>query len=146
LRLHTELLKSEVALEDFHNSAHRHYRCGDILCDRSEHAEADHLYGLAAECALKRILEQAGLRKNDGKDLKVHVNKLWSETISRLADQKYTLLISYLSQGNKFSDWDISRRYHPDKTITEDVMSKHKLSANVIFRFLSEFVLSGGYE
>jgi len=51
-------------------------------------ANADHLFGLAAECALKAVMQALGMLslRSDGvpadKKHKVHINDLWNEFIT----------------------------------------------------------------
>lgn len=51
---------------DFHNAFSRHATDADLLLNKERWANADHHYGLAAECALKALLLQQGISSKDG--------------------------------------------------------------------------------
>jgi len=68
---------------DFKNAYDRHQKDAEILFDKKRYANADQLYGLAAECALKAVMVglDPALANQDG-DLvnqgdKKHIDKLW---------------------------------------------------------------------
>ena len=48
--------------EDFLDAMDRHWRDAELLRSSERLANADHLYGLSAECGLKALLEQDGNR------------------------------------------------------------------------------------
>lgn len=71
---------------DFRDAAERHWEdAGHLLAD-ARLANSDHLFGLSAECALKSVMLELGMRlKNNGKPevpYAVHINKLWDEFIT----------------------------------------------------------------
>ncbi len=101
---------------DYKNAARRHYEDAEILFNRLRWANADQLYGLAAECGLKAVMVGLGAPTTSTGDLKerIHMDKLWDSfrhfVINRNRAQKY---LGYLSgyPGNPFQDWNISQRY-----------------------------------
>lgn len=67
---------------DFHSAAHRHWNDAEFLHCDSRLGNAYQLYGLAAECALKAVMQGLGMQLGDkGRPQepghKVHIDKLW---------------------------------------------------------------------
>jgi hypothetical protein len=57
---------------DYKNAACRHYEDAEILFKQLRWANADQLYGLAAECGLKAVMVGLGARTKSSGDLKKH--------------------------------------------------------------------------
>jgi hypothetical protein len=100
---------------DFHDAHHRHWDDAERLFVAGRWANADHLYGLAAECGLKALMEKlSGQGALDPKDY-VHImedkkpNNAWSRYQSYLSGRLAIKLA--LPQTNPFSDWLVSQRY-----------------------------------
>lgn len=124
---------------DFKNAALRHYRDGELLYQNQRWANADQLYGLSAECILKRIivgLEPTSVDVTTG-DFTVLAHKkhfdnqkpskdLWnyfSTTFSgRLAQH------AALPSNSGFDNWDIFQRYVQDQCIDEQRTENHRLA------------------
>ena len=99
---------------DYKNAARRNYEDAEILFNRLRWANADQLYGLAAECGLKAVMVGLGARTKSRGDLKkhsVHINKLWNEFITFANGRNGAQYVAYLSNNNPFQDWDVSQRY-----------------------------------
>ena len=47
---------------DFYDAHHRHWEDAERLYHNERWANADHLYGIAAECGLKRLMIAFGMR------------------------------------------------------------------------------------
>ena len=68
---------------DFLDAHRRHLRDADALFDASRLANADHLYGMAAECGLKRLMIAFGMETDNTGAPKsqrdwIHVEKVWA--------------------------------------------------------------------
>lgn len=101
---------------DFLDAHERHWGDAERLFQAQRWANADHLYGMAAECGLKRLMLVFGMSvdtatgspvdKNDWK----HANNVWTRFESyrsgHVQGTGYTL-----SSNNPFTQWDISDRY-----------------------------------
>ncbi len=69
---------------DFFDAHERHWEDAETLFSHGRYANADHLYGVAAECGLKRLMRSFGMvvdaisgsPAND-KD-RQHVNHIWA--------------------------------------------------------------------
>lgn len=122
---------------DFYNAFLRHMADADLLLNNNRWANADHHYGLAAECLLKALLLRQGVSSDAHGDIandassrpyKVHINKLW---------QRYTSFSqrrnSYcLPRHNPFHDWDITQRYAHDSEITEQTARAHAAAVDTL--------------
>jgi len=87
------------------------YEDAEILFNRLRWANADQLYGLAAECGLKAVMVGLGTRTKSSGDLKkhsVHINKLWNEFITFANGRNGAKYVGDLSSNNPFQDWDVS--------------------------------------
>lgn len=69
---------------DYRDAAERHWEDASYLSADKRFANADHLYGLSAECALKAVMQGLGMPlRPDGvpmdKQNRIHINLLWDE-------------------------------------------------------------------
>ena len=101
---------------DFHDAHERHWDDAERLHQALRWANADHLYGMAAECGLKRlmlcfrmVMNPAGTAPKESSDRK-HANEIWSrfETYrsGHVDGAGYAL-----STLNSFHDWHVNQRY-----------------------------------
>jgi len=114
-------------------AAIRHFKDAKCLKDkhRSHLPGADHLFGLATECALKRILEKNGLLTltPDGKPEQPnlrgthgHPPDVWDECLSYQGKNR---ALPVLPTTNPFFGWDISDRYSNGSSITDAMATAH---------------------
>lgn len=66
---------------DFLDAMDRHWRDAELLRRKERLANADHLYGLSAECGLKAIMQRLGMEMKNNvprfRDDRKHINGLW---------------------------------------------------------------------
>lgn len=134
---------------DFRDAAERHWEDGKHLISNSKIANADHLLGLSAECALKAVMKSLGLQlRQDGapteKKYRVHINQLWDE-FNTFADSrnglKYTAKICNLT--NPFNNWDVNQRYHHRSDFTQNQVDEHEQAAQTAMSILQDAILDG---
>ncbi|MEE8525688.1 MAG: hypothetical protein V3T72_17260, partial [Thermoanaerobaculia bacterium] len=107
---------------DYREAALRHWQDAKYLGAGKRPANADQLYGLAAECALKYAMVVAlGAPMTPAGDLidrshRRHIDELWSEYQTSVAGRRGSRFLSPLSRfaDNPFKDWSIARRYAAD--------------------------------
>lgn len=133
---------------DFRDAAERHWEDAGHLLGDARFANADHLFGLSAECALKAVMEGLGMKlKNNGKPedpYAVHINKLWNEFITFAHARKGAHYAARTSgTSNPFDNWDISQRYQHRSIITSEVAEKHQQAAMTAKQVLETAVLNG---
>lgn len=134
---------------DFRDAAERHWEDAGYLLTDSRIANADHLFGLSAECALKAIMVTLGMTlKPDGKPMnplyRKHINKLWNEFVSFATSRNGVRYASQLSAlSNPFTNWDIDQRYHHRSGVTFVVAENHQHAAQVVKQVLDDAILNG---
>lgn len=133
---------------DFLDAHHRHWHDAEQLFSADRWANADHLYGLAAECGLKRLMLafgmpfDAGADRPDNRQDRVHANGAWTRYESYRAG--YHQGVGYaLSIANPFQDWDVSQRYasqvHFDKARTQS----HRTGSDRIRQLVKKAAVEG---
>lgn len=117
---------------DFRDAAERHWEDAGCLLIDDRPANADHLYGLSAECALKAMMMGLGMPlRPDGapekKQHRVHINKLWDEFISFASSRAGARCTAYMDGvSNPFDDWDVAQRYAHRADISREAVNRHK--------------------
>lgn len=131
----------------FYNAFSRHDTDADLLLESGRWANADHHYGLAAECALKALLLQQGIPPNNGdmpsgqqyRPYRAHINLLWNSYQSFMQTRSaYTIPAT-----NPFQDWDIAQRYAPEKEITEPATRNHAAAVGTLKQVIRQAILDG---
>lgn len=137
----------------FDKSAKRHLADATHLHSAGRDVTADHLCGLAAECALKALvliglggrLDKGFVHDPDGNAMRKHVGggkeSTWS-AVSSLASGRLDAEVSGLLVGDPFHDWDVSDRYSDGAHITRAVLDRHLDGAKRATRALEAAFLS----
>ncbi len=128
---------------DFLDAHERHWVDGERLLHAQRWANADHLYGMAGECGLKRLMLVFGMAVNaatgspvDRKDLK-HANSVWARFESYRSG--HVQGIGYvLSPTNPFQHWDVSDRYAHQSSFDEARTLGHKAGAQVVRQLIAK--------
>lgn len=134
---------------DYRDAAERHWEDADYLSAGNRHANADHLFGFSAECALKAVMQGLGMSlRLDGTPMdrrhRVHINQLWNEFIGFAQGRtgaRYTADID--ATFNPFDDWDVGQRYCHRADITEAMVEKHRSGTEKTKSALHAAVLDG---
>lgn len=128
---------------DFYNAFYRHATDADLLLDKERWANADHHYGLAAECALKAILLQQGISSKGGDiadpKYKQHIDKLWDKYQSFMQTKNTYVLPT----RNSFHDWSIDQRYAHENDITEQTARNHGAAVASLKKIVKKAELAG---
>jgi len=133
---------------DFLDAHRRHWNDAELLFRETRWANADHLFGLAAECGLKRLMIAFGMSvdpvtgtpqiRND----KVHANRVWARYESyrsgHNAGVNYTL-----PAVEPFQDWDISQRYAHSDDFTKVIAESHRNGAKSVHSLINKAILEG---
>jgi hypothetical protein len=139
---------------DFAAAARRHWVDAELLRGNERLGNADQLYGLAAECALKRLAIGQGWAKTttDGdldkhatpKGIRTHVNLLWPEFQARQAGRASQA--GTLPAGdNPFFDWEMAQRYRADAELPDATRVKqHRDAASDSLLLLQKWALNRG--
>lgn len=129
--------------EDYLDAHHRHWDDAERLFAAARWANADHLYGLAAECGLKALMEKLSPQGalNQKQDY-VHImedkkpNNAWSRYQSYLSGRLAIKLA--LPQTNPFSDWLVSQRYAHQSNFDPTRVDPHRQGANVVRQLVEQ--------
>ena len=113
-----------------------------MLFNASRWANADHLYGLAAECGLKRLMMVFGMTVDigtgspiDGRD-RGHVmenrkpGNAWDRYETYRAGRSAAAYV--LPPMNHFRDWDASQRYAPRTYFDRTRAESHRQGADAV--------------
>lgn len=133
-----------VMIEDYGQAALRHWRDADTL-ERQGHIEnADQLYGLAAECAIKSaLMALPGFHSDDGELIsgyREHVNDLIGKVPLQNLQKRFPCLVIRMKAPNPFADWHVKQRYWADGVITKPIAANHRQAAQ---RLLGAVGLTG---
>lgn len=115
--------------EDYPSAAFRHWQDAQLLAGENRVENADQLYGLAAECAIKKaLIELPAFIKAGLLDApyKKHINELWDKVNLQSLHKRYPDLSKCLKAGNPFSDWHVNQRYVAAGVISLETMQKHR--------------------
>lgn len=134
---------------DYADAARRHWDDGLFLIADSRLANADHLFGLAAECALKAVMRPLGMKlrpsgvpedKRHG-----HIDRLWDEFgafVSSRGGARYGALLN--AHQNPFAgSWKVDQRYDARSDFTPAAVASHQHGAQTAKRCLDAAVLDG---
>ena len=127
--------------EDFFDAHERHHDDAEILYAQERWANADHLFGVAAECGLKALTVKFKGGQL-GKGERYHVN----EPPSKLSNA-WDIFESYRSghamgakfampAGNPFLDWDVSQRYAHQSNFNKSIVDPHRNGASLVMELL----------
>jgi hypothetical protein len=128
---------------DFLDAHERHWGDAEMLFSEGRYANADHLYGMAAECGLKRLMVKFGMVVNpttgsptDSKDWK-HANNIWARFESyRSGEEKG---VDYgLPTPNPFDNWDVSDRYAHQSSFNHAGVQLHQTGAAAICELIKK--------
>lgn len=134
---------------DYSNAARRHWEDGRYLHNDNRLANADHLFGFTAECALKAVMIGLGLPVNSegspsDRKYKIHINDLWDEFQTFAHSRcgaRYSAPISGVN--NPFDDWHVKQRYFHQADIVPVAADSHKNGAQMAMTTLETAILDG---
>ena len=134
---------------DYNDSAERHWEDADYLYKDNRLANADQLFGLSAECALKAVMIILNIPLNSmgatlDKKYWIHINKLWVEFDAFAQNRngaKYAKNID--ANLNPFFDWDIAQRYCHRSDIIQQNVDNHKQGALTARQVFQQAILDG---
>jgi hypothetical protein len=115
--------------ENFTQSALRHWRDAELLKAQNHVENADQLYGIAAECALKSALVSSPHFAVNGelqKGYKEHIDILWDKIQVQSLEKRFPGLPAVLSASNPFQDWNVDQRYAFDGNIKARTIETHQ--------------------
>ncbi|MCQ8181880.1 hypothetical protein NP603_12245 [Methylomonas sp. SURF-1] len=127
--------------EDFLDSHQRHWDDAERLYVANRWANADHLYGLAAECGLKGLIEKLEGRSLTS-DERVHVmegrkpSNAWDKFESCRHGKTHGCKF-VMPASNPFTNWDVSQRYYNQSQFDQARVDPHREGAKMVSRFIA---------
>lgn len=122
---------------DFLDAHERHWQDAELLLTNQRLANADHLYGMSAECGLKRLMLAFGMtydfQKNlpsDRKDQQ-HVDRLWMRYDDYRTGHHQGMGYG-LPPANPFSNWHASQRYSSQADFSTPRVTDHRTGAELV--------------
>ncbi len=133
---------------DFFDAHERHLEDAETLQRNGRLANADHLYGISAECGLKRLMRAFEMPFDSGQDRprdhkdRVHIDKIW---------QRYEVYRSghhrgsgyALSPQNPFADWHVNQRYANHSNFDTARVRQHEEGAGMVRELVKKAGLEG---
>lgn len=128
---------------DFLDAHERHWDDAESLFAAGRFANADHLYGMATECGLKRLMMRFGMAVNlatgnptDKKDW-AHAKNIWNRFESYRSGKQEG--IGYgLPTLNPFDNWDASDRYAHQSNFGHASVQAHQVGALVVCELIKK--------
>ncbi len=128
--------------QDLSNSAKRHLRAADELCELTSggaqpgcKSVAGYLFGLAGELAVKAMMRESGImplaaeRRRDD-PFYAHFPELKSRLLDRLAGRRSGELRKIVENAALFNSWDTGMRYASTSEIVPAWVEAWKVSAH----------------
>lgn len=133
----TERWKSMPYPNDFYDAHRRHLDDADTLFELDRFANADHLYGLSAECGLKSVMQRERMVDGEGtgaleRKYWQHLPKLWGLFVDFVSERPGALLSDELRDRDPFSIWSIDDRYANTRHFQRRLVEPHRDAAQRI--------------
>ena len=126
---------------DFHDAHNRHWQDGEQLFQAQRWANADHLFGMAAECGLKRLMlvfempfDTNKNRPQMSQDQK-HADGVWARYETYRSGHHQGVNYN-LSSANPFQDWRVSQRYANQCHFDQARVEPHRDGAEKVRRLI----------
>ena len=133
-------------MPDYYDAAQRHWDDANHLLSTNRLPNADQLFGVSAECALKAIMLPLGMPMNNDRPSNKkhgHINVLWDEFITFATGKGQAHYAAALGTINPFLNWDVGQRYDHSSVISPQIVTDHKVSAEVALNCLTQAVMDG---
>jgi hypothetical protein len=133
---------------NYRDAAVRHFTDGETLSGVKRYANADQLYGLAAECSIKAVMVGLGMQvTNNGAPRdhahKVHMPELWMAFQSFADGRLASRYLEPLPHLNPFDDWKVDQRYWASAAFGGPRTKNHRDAAALCQESMELAVLDG---
>jgi hypothetical protein len=133
---------------DFLDAHERHWSDAERLLQVQRWANADHLYGMAAECGLKQLMRAFGMPYDTTKDRpehgpdRVHANGVWARFESYRSGHVQGTGYA-LPADNPFFDWHVSDRYAHQTNFDQTRAQRHQAGAQTVHDLIAKAQCEG---
>lgn len=110
-------------------AANRHYFDGTVLMAQRRFDNAGYHFGLAAECAVKRALQDVGVRGDD-EAIWRHFPDITPSAIQAIEGRRAAPLRTLLETSAFMRSWHVAIRYSQNGTIDEVTATAWRNDAN----------------
>ena len=116
------------------NAARRHFSAAELLVTTDRKDVAGYLYGIAAECAVKAMMLQAGIKelsaaKRRDDPFYMHYPQLKSALLDNLKGRASTPLLQIVGNKAFLDDWSTDMRYAPAKEVKANRVARWRQHA-----------------
>ncbi len=126
--------------ERYDLAAMRHFNDAVTLEEHERLANADQLFGFAAECGIKSALVASSNQNLAGKH-REHVDRLWGlASLQSFSPRFRSLIVVLRALEQPFSDWSTDHRYLADDVVSAEMLARHRKAAK---RVLGSVGLTG---
>ena len=124
---------------DFTDAHKRHWEDAELLFARDRWANADHLYGLSAECGLKAVMVGLGMRVDESgapreREHRQHIPELWPVFEDFARKRSKGAYLTLLPNGKPFACWSINGRYANRRHFQSANVAPHQSAAGQVRR------------
>jgi hypothetical protein len=119
---------------DYLDAHERHWHDAELLMGQQRWANADHLYGMAAECGLKRLMLAFGMPYDEAKNRpqkredREHADGIWARYESYRCGHHRGAGYG-LPSPNPFDNWKVAQRYAHQSHFTQALVHPHQTAA-----------------
>jgi hypothetical protein len=132
---------------DFQDACKRHIADATFLYEDERWANADHLFGFAAECGMKCLMQAFGMPVDSTGDIeKREDRKHVSVLLTQYEDYRSGSLFGPqypVARHANFSNWDVGQRYEPAANFAKSHVAPHKEAAEEIEHLVNKALLQG---
>jgi hypothetical protein len=128
---------------DFLDAHERHWVDAEGLFQAQRWANADHLYGIAAECGLKRLMLAFGMPYDNDNDRpkksrdRIHANGVWARFESYRCGHHHGAGYA-LTTPDPFADWDVAQRYAHQSNFDQARAEAHQAGAILVRKLIQK--------
>ncbi|MCX7896843.1 MAG: SAM-dependent methyltransferase [Rhodocyclaceae bacterium] len=128
---------------DFLDAHARHWEDAERLFQAQRWANADHLYGLSAECGLKRLMLAFGMPYDTNKNRpahrndRQHANGIWLRYETYRCGHHQGAGYA-LPSRNPFQNWEVSQRYAHQSHFDQARALEHRSGANAVRQLINK--------
>lgn len=128
---------------DFLNAHQRHWEDAELLKAKSRLANADHLYGVSAECGLKCLMIHFGMTIDhrtgapENRMDRVHADKIW-DRFDAYRSGHFQGTAYPLPHDNPFNDWNVNQRYANENEFSDARIERHRQGAEYVRKLIGK--------
>ena len=113
-------------MQNYEQAAARHWQDAEQLLASKRLDNADQIFGLAAECALKVALVRSGTTVDHDSGLREHIDVLWDRARVHVKGRSNAPLASLLKSSNPFHEWAVAQRYFATGHVQQAAIDRHR--------------------